>query len=291
MKKLLALLILAPSFPAHAQLEGMIDLHVHSAPDSRPRSINAFEAARLGLRHGMRAMLFKNHYTQTATLAYLVGEAVPGIDVFGGIALNSAVGGVNPVAVQFMIDAAPGLGRIVWMPTFDSEYMHLTFTPNPNHVPVARDGELLPAVFDVLDLIAAHDLILATGHSSPEESLMLIREARELGIERIIVTHPTSPLVRMTIEAQLEAVELGALLEYPLNVAHESDEAFDQFAAQIREVDPDNVLLTTDLGQAGNPVHTDGLIVYIPRLMETGITASEIDIMTKRNPARLLDLR
>ncbi|HEY5623240.1 MAG TPA: DUF6282 family protein [Gammaproteobacteria bacterium] len=290
MKRLIALGLLVSPIPVQAQIEGMIDLHVHSAPDSRPRSINAIEAARLGQRHGMRAMLFKNHYTQTATLAYLVSEVVPGIEIYGGIALNSAVGGVNPVAVQFMVDAAPGFGRIVWMPTFDSEFMHLTVNPNPNNVPVSRNGELLPAVHQVLDLIAAHGLVLATGHSSPEESLMLIRAARDRGVGRIIVTHPTSQYVRMPVETQLEAARLGAYLEYPLNVAHESDEAFAEFAAQIREVDPENVVLTTDLGQSGNPVHTDGLIVYIPRLMATGISQAEIDVMTKRNPARVLGL-
>ena len=87
---------------ASVALNGAIDVHVHASPDSGPRSVDAFEIARIARRHGMRALLFKNHNTQTASLAYLVSEAVPGIEAYGGIALNSAVGGINPIAVAHM---------------------------------------------------------------------------------------------------------------------------------------------------------------------------------------------
>lgn len=278
------------SAPSEAQLEGIIDLHVHSAPDSVARSIDAVEAARLARRHGMRALLFKNHYTQTASLAYLVSQVVPEVEAYGGIALNRAVGGINLEAVEHMANTTGRLGKVVWMPTFDSEHGHLTGTPNPDHVPVARDGVLLPEVLAVLDLMAEHDLALATGHSSPAESLLLIRAATARGIERIVVTHPTSGLVGMSIETQREAARLGALLEYPLALALESEAAFEAFAADLRAVGPANAVLSTDLGQAGNPVHTDGYNVYLPRLIEAGFSRAEVDMMTRSNPARLLGL-
>jgi hypothetical protein len=290
MKRLIAVWLLIPALSAQAQLEGMIDLHVHAAPDSDARSVNAIETARVARRYGMRALLFKNHYTHTASLAYLVSQVVRDIEVYGGITLNRAVGGINPLAVEYMADTTGSLGRVVWMPTRDSEYGHLTISENPAHVPISRDGELLPEVHEVLGLIAQHDLALATGHSSPEESMLLIRAARARGIERIIVTHPFSPSVAMTAETQREAGRLGALLEYPISLALGGDERFDQFVAQLREVGPENVALSTDLGQPGNPVHADGLNVIVGRLMEAGITQTEIDVMTKRNPAWLLGL-
>ncbi len=290
MKRLIAVWLLIPALSAQAQLEGMIDLHVHAAPDSDARSVNAIETARVARRYGMRALLFKNHYTHTASLAYLVSQVVRDIEVYGGITLNRAVGGINPLAVEYMADTTGGLGRVVWMPTRDSEYGHLTISENPAHVPISRDGELLPEVHEVLGLIAQHDLALATGHSSPEESMLLIRAARARGIERIIVTHPFSPSVAMTAETQREAGRLGALLEYPISLALGGDERFDQFVAQLREVGPENVALSTDLGQPGNPVHADGLNVIVGRLMEAGITQTEIDVMTKRNPAWFLGL-
>ena len=291
MKRLVPLWLLIPALSVQAQLEGVIDLHVHSAPDSVARSVDAIEAARLARRHGMRALLFKNHYTHTASLAYLVSQVVPGIEAYGGIALNRSVGGVNPVAVAHMAGTTGGLGRVVWMPTFDSEYAHRTVRENPDHVPISRNGELLPEVHEVLEWMAEHDLALATGHSSPEESLLLIREAKARGIERIIVTHPSSRFVLMTTETQREAARLGALLEYPLALAlGGDDQTFERFVTQIREVGPENVVLSTDLGQAGNPVHTDGFTLSIPRLLDAGMSQTEIDVMTKHNPARFLEL-
>jgi hypothetical protein len=276
---------------SNAQLEDMIDLHVHSAPDSIARSIDAFETARMARRHGMRAMLFKNHYTETASLAYAVAQNVPGIEAYGGIALNRSVGGINPAAIERMQLMAGGHGRVVWLPTFDSEHNHLTVAPNPNHVPISDNGGLLREVRTALAVVAEHDLALATGHSSPEESLAVIRAARAVGIDRIVVTHPSSGLVRMPVATQQEAARLGAFLEYPIAHATPIGEIdFDEFVAQMRAVGPENIVLTTDLGQVGNPVHTDGFIAFLPRLVGAGFSQAEIDVMTKTNPARLLGI-
>jgi hypothetical protein len=296
MLRTLILLVMMP-LAALAQLEGVVDVHVHCAPDSGPRSIDAFDVARLARRHGMRALLFKNHYTATASLAYLVHQVVPGIEVYGGIALNRSVGGINPQAVEHMARTTGRLGRVVWMPTFDSEHYHRTLTPNPNFVPVARDGKLLPEVEQVLAIIAREKLSLATGHSSPTESLLLVREARKLGIEKIIVTHPLSREVGMTVEQQKEAAKLGAYLEYPFNATLPPSPAWgggssslEAYVKAIREIGPEHCILSSDLGQPLNPVHTDGLIGFFQQLLAKGFTQQEIDGMAKRNPARFLGL-
>ncbi len=296
MLRLLALLLLLPA-ASPAQLEGVIDLHVHCAPDSGPRSIDALEVARLALRHGMRALLFKNHYTPTASMAYLVHQVVPGIEVYGGIALNRSVGGVNPQAVEHMARTTGGLGRVVWMPTFDSEHYHRTVKPNPNFVPISRDGKLLPEVDEVLTIIARENLALATGHSSPAESLLLIRAARAKGIQRIIVTHPSLKEIGMSVEMQKEAAGLGAFLEYTFNgilppnpVWGGGGSSIEAYVKTIRAVGPEHCILSSDLGQPMNPVHTDGLIAFFGQLKANGFTQAEIDLMAKRNPAMFLGL-
>src|SRR5437660_12361335 len=81
-------------------LAGAIDIHVHAAPDSTPRSIDAIDLARLAKSRGLRGLVLKNHYEPTASLAYIVRKEVPGIEVFGGIDLNLSVGGMNPSAVE-----------------------------------------------------------------------------------------------------------------------------------------------------------------------------------------------
>ncbi len=282
---------------APASIEGVVDLHVHSAPDSGPRSIGSLQLARIALEAGMRGLLLKNHYAPTAGLAFVVERAVPGIRVFGGIALNSTVG-INPVAVDHMARTTGGHGKVVWMPTFDSEHYHRVHRPNPNHVPVSRDGALLPGVLSVLDVISRYGLVLATGHSSPAESIMLIRAAKERGIDRIIVTHPLPPPVAMSVETQQRAAALGAMLEYPVGTALASnstwsgseDEKLAAYVTAIRAVGPEHVVISSDLGQSMNPIHTDGLAVFLARLRLAGFTQEEIDRMAKFNPAWLLGL-
>src|ERR1039458_2084267 len=120
--KRLAMMLLMIGVPTQAQtLEGAIDMHAHSYPDGTPRSIDAIDLARLAKSRGMRAIVLKNHYEPTASLAYVVSKVVPGIAVFGGIDLNRSVGGVNPAAIERMVLIKGGLGRVVWLPTADAE--------------------------------------------------------------------------------------------------------------------------------------------------------------------------
>ena len=284
-------LILCGSAPAVAQLRGVVDIHVHSAPDSGPRNVDAIEVARIAQRHGIRAILLKNHYTHTASLAYIVRQAVPGVEAYGGIALNYSVGGINPVAVEHMARTTGRFGRVVWMPTFDSEHYTRTLKPNDNFVPISRNGDLLPKVKEVLAVMAREHLALATGHSSPEESLLLVRAAKKVGIGRVVVTHPMLPQVGMSTEQQKEAANLGAFLEYPFNATLPGgDIEFGDLVRTLRAIGVENAILSSDLGQVLNPIHTDGLLAYFEQLREHGFTEAEIDLMAKRNPAIFLGI-
>ena len=170
-------------------LAGVIDFHVHSGPDSRPRSVGDLEIARIAKRAGMRGLVFKNHFTMTADRAWLAMQEVPGLEIFGGVALNHSVGGLNAEAVRQLVAFSGGRGKVVWLPTFDAEFW-MTRAGDPGaFVPVMRDGGMDPALGEIFDLIAEHDLVLAMGHSSPEEVLALIPEARSRGVEQILVTH------------------------------------------------------------------------------------------------------
>jgi len=147
---------------AHGQdrLDGVIDIHVHSGPDSTARSIDALDLAKLAKQRGMRGLVLKNHYESTAALAYVIRKEVPGIEIFGGIDLNRSVGGVNPTAVERMVLMKGGWGRVVWMPTFDSENQVRFSKENRPFVSVAKDGRLLPEVERVIALVAKHQLTL-----------------------------------------------------------------------------------------------------------------------------------
>src|SRR4026208_1310606 len=168
-------------------LAGAIDIHVHSDPDDRPRSIDAIDVAKLAKTRGMRAIVLKNHYDPTGPLAYIVRKEVPGGEIFGGVDLNLPVGGMNPAAVEHMTKVSGGWGRFVWMSTFDAENQVKYSRENRPFVSVARNGQLLPEVKEVISLIAKNNLVLATGHVSPEEGLMLLREGKAQGARNMVV--------------------------------------------------------------------------------------------------------
>ncbi len=278
--------ILTLAMTAHAQsLNGVIDIHVHSDPDSTPRSIDAIDLAKLAKSRGMRGLVLKNHYESTAALAYIVRKEVPGIEIFGGIDLNLTVGGINPAAVERMTMMKGGYGRVVWMPTFDAENQVRDSKENRPFVPVAKNGDLLPEVKQVIAIAARHKLMLETGHSSPAECLMIVREARKQGVLHVVVTHATTPPVRMSIAQMKEAAQLGAYIELVYGRMNAA-----QWAQAIREVGAEHIILSSDLGQPNNPLHPDGMLAYFAELKKQGITDAQIDRMAKANPAKALGL-
>ena len=278
--------------PTASMVSGAIDIHVHTLPDDRPRALDAVQAARQARERGMRAIVLKNHYESTAGLTYMVRTLVPGFDVFGGIDLNLSVGGINPAAVEHMTRVTGGFGRIVWMPTFDAENQVRSAKENRPFVSVSRNGELLPEVRQVIGLIAKHNLVLATGHSSAEEGLMLLREARRQGVQRMVVTHAMNPPIAMTVPQMQEAAKLGAFIEFVGSspVSADARERYDRFADAIRKIGAAFCILSSDLGQMGNPLPVDGFGAFLVALREHGFSDADIGRMSKDNPARVLGL-
>jgi uncharacterized protein DUF6282 len=273
-------------------LAGTIDVHVHSYPDDRPRSIHAIDVAKLAKSRGMRAIVLKNHYESTAGTAYLVRQVVPDLEVFGGIALNLTVGGINPAAVDHMARVTGGWGRMVWMPTFDAENQVRFSKETRPFVSVSKGGALLPEVKTVIGLIAKHGLVLATGHSAPGEGLMLLREGRQQGVRQMIVTHAIQAPVLMDVAQMKEAASLGAFIEFVGGSPEGQGAAarMDGIAAAIRQVGVASSILSSDLGQQGNPLPPDGFGAFIEALRARAFSDRDLDVMAKQNPARLLGL-
>ena len=269
-------------------LAGVIDFHVHSGPDSRPRSVSDLEIARIAKRAGMRGLVFKNHFTMTADRAWLAMQEVDGIEIFGGVALNHAVGGLNAEAVRQLAAFSGGRGKVVWLPTFDAEFW-MTRAGDPGEfVPVMRGGAPDPALGEIFDLIAEHNLVLAMGHSSPEEVLALIPEARRRGVEHILITHGLGQ--QPSRDQIVEMVRQGAIIELVWLAVHNGEFRLAEYTAAITEFGARHFLLSSDFGQENNPLHTDGLTAFIAGLRQEGISDTDIDLMIRRNPARLLGL-
>src|SRR2546421_144355 len=264
MRAQLAALFLIVSLSANAQtLNGAIDMHAHADPDGVPRKIDAVDLARLAKERGMQAIVLKNHYEPTASLAYIVRKEVPGLEVFGGISLDLTVGGVNPAAVEWMTKVKGGYGKVVWLPTFDSENQQAG--AGRPFARVVRDGAVTPEVSQVIALAARNHLVLETGHSSAAEALIIIREAKRQGVENVMVTHAMSTPVNMSIADMQAAAKLGAYLE--LVWVRPGTEAAANYVKAIRAVGPEYIVLSSDLGQANNPLHPDGLLAMYQYLV------------------------
>jgi hypothetical protein len=282
-------------------LEGAIDIHIHSSPDVYHRILNDMELARQAKEMGMRAIVIKNHFTMTADRALLASEETA-FPVFGGIALNHSVGGLN----FFAVDAAIKMGaKIVWLPTLHSE----AFLANKMHVAnlageltgrieglslVTEDGDLREEVPPILDLIAQRDVALATGHISKAEAKAVVPAAAASGVKKIIVTHPLASFVNYSAEEMKELLDLGAtFLEHVFNdttrqVSHAITR--EALCEGIRVMGSKNCIMSTDSGQWLNPVPAQQMGIYIQDMLHLGLKESDIRLMVSDNPARILGL-
>ena len=295
---------------AKKALKDTIDFHIHSGPDtwsgiSGPAGgailFDDFEAAEMAKDAGMRAIVLKSHDMISSARAYLVRKKTPGILVFGGVVLNYPVGGLNSTAVQSSIKYGEGLGKVVWLPTKDAAHdMTPKSVERRRHfgrpgITIVRNGELVPEMRDVLNVVADNNLVLGTSHTGLEEKRILLEETRRLGLKKVLITHPENRLsgIVMDIDVQKELVSKGAYLEYcfentmPLSLEHTT---LDQYAEAMRTIGPSHIILSTDFGQVYNPTPVDGLRMFIVSLQQRGVSQTDIDVMTKMNPAKLLDL-
>ena len=294
-----------PTLVAANPLVGTIDMHVHAAPDTASRSVNDFELAQKAKELGMRGVVTKNHEFITNDRAYLVRQIIPGIEVFGGITLNESVGGINPEAVAQMIKFTGGCGKIVWLPTHGSAN-HKSFFAKKADAGGIRvidaSGSVVPELRKVLKLIAKADIIFATGHVSGKEILASVKAAKQEGVRKVLVTHAMQSPGELSIDDLKRCVEAGAFIEHCYLTYLMGPQAalgwmkgwkhipIEEFAKAIKEVGAENCVIATDLGQYMNPIPADGMKEFILALMSKGITQEQINLMAKKNPARLLGL-
>src|SRR5712691_11851819 len=165
-----------PPPPKVSPAAGVIHMHVHSHPDVFGRNMDDIDVAQLAKARGSGGTVRKNHISETASRSALVTKVVPVIEVFGGIVLNNAVGGVNPNAVEWMHRFYGSRGKVVWLPTFESDKHVKTFSSrDAKGLVVAPNGQVTPEMEAILRIIARENLVLATGHVHPEEVIAVVR--------------------------------------------------------------------------------------------------------------------
>jgi len=282
-------------------LRGAVDLHCHSGPNPLAREFDHVEAARDGARLEMRGILAKSHHHNTVMDLLAMADRLAGLStpIFGGIALNAWVGGINPEAVAMSLRMG---GRAVWFPTLSS-HQHLTHPPRratpslvelPNReVPIYDSrGRLLDDVRRVLDLVAEHDALLSSGHMGFTEALDVFTEARARGVRRMVLSHPNHVVGASPANCR-GLVELGVYIEHEAG-AFDPQGGIRWDPAILHEwidaVGAAHTVIASDLGQHGRPMPVDGLTRVCATLLERGVPAADLRLMTGANPAFLLGL-
>jgi hypothetical protein len=308
-------------------VQGGIDLHAHQDPDSSgpsygqaARSIDALDLVARAKRAGMRGFVIKQHLDQTAGLAYYIRKLHPDMEVFGGMGSNLTVGPkVNPWAITHMTEIKGGWGRIVWMPSWDSEHSshEVKGWKQPAFVSVARcrngspfwanypkscpDAELLPEVREAISVIAKAktrdsngDLILATGHNGPEEVKLMVQEAVRAGVKHIIITHPRLSAVGMNHDQIKEIVGLGPEIyaEFTSQFGRENaaPDMVKDYVNAIRAAGVEHAFVSSDTGQLNSVYQPDALAMAAKTLRAQGFTERELDLLFKINPAKILGI-
>jgi hypothetical protein len=300
---------IAVSERARELLRGAYDTHIHVAPDVVERIVDDVTLARRFATLGMAGFILKSHYTATAERAGVVRAAVPGVQALGAVVLNRAVGGMNALAVEV---AAREGARTVWLPTVDSvnESHERDVDPARAHakvpvwvklqlelraqgieippVPVVDErGAVLPETRAVLERIAHHGLLLATGHLARDEIFAVVDAALEIGVQEIVITHPEFPAQSLSVEDQTALAQRGALLERCMTTPHTGKIAWEEWIGNIRAVGPEHSILSTDLGQVFNPPVEDGMGIMVDRLLAAGFNDEEVQVMAVANTRRV----
>jgi predicted TIM-barrel fold metal-dependent hydrolase len=282
-------------------LQGAIDLHVHAAPDLAPRRLDDIALARHAREMGLRAVLIKSHFESTASRAWLATQQT-GFPVYGGLALNHPVGGLNPHAVEFALRLG---ARAVWLPTLDAAHFLAAGERIAALSPTAAaagpglrlldpEGQLKPELGPILDAVAAHDAILATGHVGLAEARAVVREAARRGVARIVVTHPLASFLDFSLDDIRALLDLGATwLEHVYNdtIPHMPQPVpLRALYDNVRAVGAARCIMSTDAGQAHSPLPAHQFGLYMQQMLDLGLSPAEVRTMTADNPARALGL-
>jgi hypothetical protein len=289
-------------------IQGAYDLQVHVAPDVIERRTDDLDLAKDFLARGLKGFVLKSHYIPTAERAQVVTKAIPGIEAYGAIALNHSVGGLNPVALEI---AGRSGNKIVWMPTVDAanetagrldggneklpfwakiqrEIAAAGITRPPMSV-LDAEGKISNETRQCLELIAKYNMILATGHLGRDEIFPLVKEARALGVKRMIITHAEFPSQNLTGEEQAELADLGAVIEHCFTTYHTNKAPWEAVFANIRRTGIERTMISTDLGQKTNPPVAEGFAMFAQQLLDAGFASAEINRMAASIPHSLIE--
>ena len=278
-------------------LNGVIDMHVHTAPDVCPRTYNDLELTAAAVHAGARAIVIKGHHCSTVARAVLCNAynrsafESNAFVMYGGLVLNYDAGGLNPKAVQTALEMG---AKVIWLPTVDAENDCRKHGKSGGICMTDNHGVPTQKLRRIFALIKEYDAVLATGHISPEEIRCVVDSARNIGVQKIVITHPEYWVVDMSLEEQKELIsDYGVVLErcfmQPLKSGHWVSNAERNLEA-IRKLGAESTILSTDCGNPATPPWEESMRQYLQFMIDHNVSPEELCSMTRTTPARLLGL-
>lgn len=273
----------------------MFDVHVHAAPDVVERAGDDVQILRWYQEAGFTGCVLKAHYDATAGRAHAANQGL-GMHVYGGLALNQQVGGINPAAVE----AALAMGaRVIWMPTADAHTQQSAGLPRLcnasnglSHTTYAIppvDWSTAEHVQQILTFIADADAVLATGHLSTAEVTWLLPIARRAGVRRVLLTHPSYTVPAMSPTEAAELTTHGAYAEVTAyQLLHQPNCDAPRLAEFIRTVGYNRIILSSDAGQPNSPHPPQALQQLIDALTGEGLDPHALLTSASEIPERLV---
>lgn len=275
-----------------ALLEGGYDLHTHPRPSHAKRCCNDYELLNYADKFSMEGILIKNHYESTAGRAALLNDAFHfHTRAYGAVVLNYPTGGINPYAVESAMKLG---GRVVWLPTRDAKNslmfgkMKGDFFERPGITVVDERGKLKKEVYEVMEVVKKYDGVLATGHISPEESVIVCEETGRQKIKTIL-THPDWFRTKIPLSLQIELGKKGVILEKVWANYEDGDCSIEDMLVVMKELSYEHIILTTDRGQADCQHPVDAMASFLQLLLEKGVEKHNLKKMTHDQPKYLME--
>lgn len=274
--------------------KGSIDMHIHPGPDpNAERPVDSIKVAQLAQEAGMGGVVLKSWYYPTASDAFLIQtNLTPDISVVGSIVIAyTTTGGLAHAAKTIEVNAKIGC-KFVWFPAMDARYCREFLGQEGGIYILDENGKLKPEVYDILKVVKEYDMVIASGHMSYQETTVLFDAAVEMGITKMVATHPLAGLSRFTMDEIRELADKGAYIEHVYGTLMPRLGNMDpsDYVDCIKAIGAERSVMGTDLAQVWDVDPATGMRVFIAMMLQFGCTPEEVEFMVKKNPAKLLGL-
>jgi hypothetical protein len=273
--------------------QGSVDMHIHPGPDpNAERPLDGAQMAKLARDAGMRGIVLKSFFYPTVSEAYIIGKMTPNVAVLGSVVISfTTTGGLEHAAETIETNGKIGC-KVVWFPAMDAKWCR-SYLGKKDGLSILNDSNRLKSeVYDILKVVKEYGMVVCSGHMSFPETVALFDAAAEMGISKMVATHPLAELSRFTAEQIQELAGKGAYIEHVYGTLMPRLGAMDpsDYVDCIKAVSAERSIMSTDLAQVWDPAPADGMRHFIGMMLQFGCTPDEVEFMVKKNPTKLLDL-